>query len=224
MRTFTALHISKIMLQILSNYRKIFRDRSQIFPLAFYYLKKYGARAFIQRIFFTLKSGNIHSAYGGGLNLRSTGLEKLYFANPTVILVTNDLHSPSHDYRIGNFSRSYWENGVSNIVINSAEVMDIFYLPRSTQLVIFWRTSLDLSSIAWINEARSNGVQIAYDNDDLTFDPNVYNTANVNALSLIPNQTADYLVNIITPIPNPNKREGHICPPNPAMNELTLCM
>jgi glycosyltransferase involved in cell wall biosynthesis len=77
--------------------------------------------------------------------------------------------------------------------------MDIFYLPRNTQLVIFWRTSLDYSSMPWFSEARSNGVQIAYDNDDLTFDPNVYNVANVNALSLIPQETAEFLVNIITP-------------------------
>ena len=210
MRTSIVWPINKIMHKLFSNYIKIFKDRSQIIPLAMYYRKKYGFKAFVKRLLFTLTSGNIHSAYGGAPHFSHMGIENIYKINPAVILVSNDTHAPSHDYRIGNFSRSYWENGISNIIINPSEAMKIFYLPRNTKLVIFWRTSLDYSSMAWFEEARSSGVQIAYDNDDLTFDPSVYNFTNVNALSLIPVETSNYLVNTITPLQQKQVSESDV--------------
>ena len=169
------------------------KDRRYILPLALSYLRKYGYKAFIKRVYLTLSSGNIHSSYSTHQNLQIGDINEFYEMNPRVVLISNDLLSPSHAYRTGNFAEALWEMSVENYVLTVEQVSKIPVLPRNTVVVIFWRTAISLKQLPWFENAKSRGIILAYDNDDLTFDSTVYTTENVHALSIIPEGTATFL-------------------------------
>jgi len=157
-----------------------------------------------------VKSGNIHSGYSVSNQKLFDTEDTLYEINPTVILVSNDIKSPSHSYRIGNFSQAYWELGVTNTILTVPQISKIATLPRNTIVVIFWRTSITLSNLPWFENARYRGIRIFYDNDDLTFDKNVYNRVNVHGLQLIPKETAAYLTETICQLQNSQIQESDL--------------
>lgn len=142
-------------------------------------------------------------ARAGGLAYFDTKSQIVYsssiFQNilPNVLLVSNDIRSPSHDYRVLNISQSLWEIEVPNLVVTTDEILNLESIPKSVDLIYFWRTSLELGKCSWWKESRESGVKIAYDSDDLTFETSTYNFENVHALSLIPRNEAEFLVEVI---------------------------
>jgi glycosyltransferase involved in cell wall biosynthesis len=170
----------------------LFTQFTKYLPLARNYLRKYGIRAALKRAWFTLQSGSFHT----GINtFYSLGLsnEFLFRLNPEVILVSNDLVSPSHDYRIGNFANALWETEICATIVTVSEIENLIRLPRKTNLVIFWRTAIVLENLPWYEKAKEEGVCICYDTDDLTFHPEVYSIEKVWALQNIPSETAKFL-------------------------------
>jgi len=73
---------------------------------------------------------------------------------------------------------------IKNIVLDTSQISKLPVLPRETELVIFWRTSLNLFDLPWCENARMRAVGIIYDNDDLTFDSEVYTLENVHGLQI----------------------------------------
>jgi glycosyltransferase involved in cell wall biosynthesis len=175
------------------NVNNLLNNRKFILPLAFSYFKKYGLVAFCKRVYFTLRTGNLQSSYSSVQQNRLDTLELIFELNPKVLLVTNDNRSPSHAYRIGNFSQAYWEMSIKNSVLDVSQISRLPVLPRETEIVIFWRTSLNLLELPWYENAKMRGVRILYDNDDLTFDSAVYTLQNVHGLQIIPLETSRYL-------------------------------
>jgi len=171
---------------------KLVRQFFQVRKFVFQYLKRYGLKSTIRK---SLLVGR-----AGGLAYFDTKTQAVYseslFQNvlPEILLVSNDFHSPSHDYRVLNISQALWESGVSNLVITTNQCMSLEFLPKSVGMIYFWRTALDLEKATWWLEARANNVIIAYDSDDLTFETASYNFENVHALSLIPHNEAKYLI------------------------------
>jgi glycosyltransferase involved in cell wall biosynthesis len=186
------------------------KDRKYILPLALSYLRKYGFKAFLKRVFITLQSGNIHSSYSTHQNIQIDTLTEFYQINPRVVLVSNDLRSPSHAYRIGNFSEALWELSVENYVLTVDQISKIPVLPRDTSVVIFWRTAISLEQLPWFENAKSRGVFLAYDNDDLTFDSSVYTIENVHALTVIPEETAAFLTKKVCISQEKQVKESHL--------------
>lgn len=119
---------------------------------------------------------------------------------PNVLLVSNDFRSPSHDYRVLNISQALWEEAIPNLILTTEEIGKLETLPRSVNLVYFWRTSLEIQKFRWWSSAKEAGIKIAYDSDDLTFESATYNYKNVHALNLIPKSEADFLIHQITPM------------------------
>ena len=177
---------------------KLVHEFIQVRKLARQYFRRYGLKSTIDKAKLIARAG--------GLAYFDTRSQVIYsnsiFTNvlPRVLLVSNDLRSPSHDYRVLNISQAFWELGVSNLVITTDECMKIDSLPRNIELLYFWRTSLDITQAQWWKEAKESGVKIAYDSDDLTFEKTTYNFENVHALKLIPKNEANYLIEQITPL------------------------
>jgi glycosyltransferase involved in cell wall biosynthesis len=183
------------MLSKIGFFFKLIRQAFQVRTYAFKYIQRYGMKSTIAKA--------ILVARAGGLAYFDTKSQIVYsssiFQNilPNVLLVSNDLRSPSHDYRVLNISQSFWELGVPNLVVTSDDILSLESLPKSIDLIYFWRTSLDLEKCKWWNESRESGIKIAYDSDDLTFETSTYNFENVHALSLIPRNEAEFLVEVI---------------------------
>lgn len=174
---------------------KLIRQSFQVRSDAFKYIQRYGIKSTIAKA--------VLIARAGGLAYFDTKSQIVYSSSifqsilPNVLLVSNDLRSPSHDYRVLNISQSFWEIGVPNLVVTTDDILSLDALPKSIDLIYFWRTSLDLEKCKWWNESRESGIKIAYDSDDLTFETSTYNFENVHALSLIPRNEAEYLVNVV---------------------------
>ena len=183
------------MLNKIGFFFKLIGQVFQVRSYAFKYIQRYGIKSTISKA--------ILIARAGGLAYFDTKSQIVYsssiFQNilPNVLLVSNDLRSPSHDYRVLNISQSFWEIGVPNLVVTSDDILSLESLPKSIDLIYFWRTSLDLEKCKWWNESRESGIKIAYDSDDLTFETSTYNFKNVHALSLIPRNEAEFLVEVI---------------------------
>ena len=174
----------------------LMRDFFKVKNYAINYFRKYGLKNLIQKGFQIARSGGL--AY---FDSKSNVIySESIFENiqPRVLLVSNDFHSPSHEYRVSNISQALWESSISNLVINTEQCLNLKFLPKSIDLVYFWRTSLEISQIPWWLEARESGVKIAYDSDDLTFETATYNFDNVHALKLIPKEEAIFLIEEIT--------------------------
>jgi len=174
---------------------RLVRQFFQVRNFVLEYLHRHGLKSTIRKALLVGRAG--------GLAYFDTKSQAVYsesmFQNvlPKILLVSNDFHSPSHDYRVLNISQSLWENGVSNLVISTNQCMSLDFLPKSVGMIYFWRTSLDLEKAPWWLEAKANRVKIAYDSDDLTFETASYNFENVHALRLIPPSEAKYLIEVI---------------------------
>jgi glycosyltransferase involved in cell wall biosynthesis len=118
--------------------------------------------------------------------------QNLFELNPEVLVVTNDPHSPSHQYRVQNTVAALWMLGNTAAWINRATFKSLKALPRNVKIVILWRTSEKLDAYPSFN--RENTVIYIYDNDDLTFDNSAYNLDDVHGLTLIPRAAAMSLV------------------------------
>jgi glycosyltransferase involved in cell wall biosynthesis len=159
------------------------------------YIQQFGAKNFILKSIQIASSGGL--AYYEGTTSAFKSKNTYFKIQPEVILVSNDINSPSHEYRVANFSQALWEIGVPNYIFTVSDILSLEQLPRRTNLVYFWRTNLNLLNLNWYKQAILDGVTIAYDSDDLTFEKITYNRDNVNALNFIPNKEANYLIDEI---------------------------
>ena len=131
---------------------KLIRQFFQVRSYAIKYIQRYGIKSTIAKA--------ILIARAGGLAYFDTKSQIVYsssiFQNilPNVLLVSNDLRSPSHDYRVLNISQSFWEIGVPNLVVTTDDILSLESMPKSIDLIYFWRTSLDLEKCNWWNESR----------------------------------------------------------------------
>ena len=174
---------------------KLAKEFVEVRKFAYKYFKNYGLKSFMMKAIQISKAGGL--AYLDPVhNFIHTDAN---FTNilPEVILVSNDLRSPSHDYRVLNISQALWENGVANSILMTDQIEALSHLPKQVYLVYFWRTSLDLKTLLWYEKAVSDGVTIAYDSDDLTFETATYNMDNVHALRLIPKNEAEHLIKTV---------------------------
>ncbi len=156
------------------------------------YLHTYGIRNFISKAFQIARSGGL--AYYGTIVTKTRDSIDFSGIQPEVLLVTNDFNSPSHEYRIANLSQALWEIGVTNSILGLNEIRILESIPRQTNLIIFWRTNLNLLEFPWYLNAKKDGVTIAFDSDDLTFERATFNRKNVNSLNFIPTKEADFLI------------------------------
>jgi len=139
----------------------------------------------------------------GGLRYFDSSPESLTVADYSlinsaeVIFVSNDLSSVSNEYRVRNLSRTYWELGIPNVILDTHEFKAITSTPRRVKLISFWRTNIDLEKVKWFKQAKELGVNFAYDSDDLTFDERFYNEINVVGLRFIPKGEASHLIDTV---------------------------
>jgi glycosyltransferase involved in cell wall biosynthesis len=176
---------------------RILKDIFKVRKPALLYLRKYGVRATFYKAKFILSKGGLRYFDSSPSSKPFSSLELLNESQ--IIFVSNDLASVSNEYRIKNLSRAYWELSIPNIIIDIHELKLINVIPRKVQLFYFWRTNLDLESIAWYRDAKFAGVKFAYDSDDLTFDERFYNELNVSGLKYIPKEEAMHLVKTVCP-------------------------
>ena len=152
------------------------------------YMHEFGLRAAISRAkieFKKLKSKSFSQ-------IEIPEWQNLFELNPEVLVVTNDPHSPSHQYRVQNTVAAFWLLGKSAAWINRATFKSLSATPRNVKFVILWRTSEKLEAYPSYN--RENGITYIYDIDDLTFDSSAYNLDCVHGLKLIPESAAKSLV------------------------------
>lgn len=174
---------------------KLIKEFLNVRKFAWRYLQNYGIKSFIMKSVQISKAGGL--AYLDPIHNFIHADSSFTNILPEVLLVSNDLRSPSHDYRVLNFSQALWESGISNSILMTDQIETLTHLPRQVSLIYFWRTSLDLKNLAWYPEALLAGVTIAYDSDDLTFETAIYNMDNVHALRLIPKNEADHLIKTV---------------------------
>jgi glycosyltransferase involved in cell wall biosynthesis len=169
---------------MLSFLPKAFGLRSRFFP----YLRDFGLRAAISRSwieFRKLKNRTFSE-------IKNLEWQNLFELNPEVLVVTNDPHSPSHQYRVQNTVTALWMLGMNSAWINRATFKSLKVLPRNVRIVILWRTSEQLETYPSFNH--ENGIIYIYDIDDLTFESSAYNLGSVHGLQLIPSSAAKSLM------------------------------
>lgn len=182
--------------------RQIFKHKKK----AIAYFKSYGIRNFVVKSWQIAKSGGL--AYYEAHDTKTQFSLNYSRLLSEVILVSNDFSSPSHEYRVANLSQALWEIGVTNTILSVDEIRFMERLPRQTCLVYFWRTSVNLTSFGWYKSALLDGVTIAFDSDDLTFERSTYNRKNVHALNLIPNTEAEFLINDVASLQESQVRQS----------------
>jgi glycosyltransferase involved in cell wall biosynthesis len=171
------------------------KDAWKVKVPALKYLQNYGALATFRKATFILSKGGLSYFDSSPVARSYENSDLLNFSE--VIFISNDLASVSHEYRVKNLSRAYWEMGITNVILDTHQFRSLNSAPRKAKLIYFWRTNIDLENLEWFQEAKLKGVKFAYDSDDLTFDERYYNDLNVTGLRYIPKEEALHLIHIV---------------------------
>ena len=160
------------------------------------YLKLNGARATLAAIAREIL---------GQLRMQSSGLasmnaNSILIAYAHVLVVSADPASASHTYRVENLVAALNLSGIRASWIYQADFEKLTKVPKQVRVIVFWRTAIEISSHASLKDIQGKSkVTIAYDTDDLTFDPRHYNAKYVAGVRVLGRRHADDLVNALAP-------------------------
>jgi glycosyltransferase involved in cell wall biosynthesis len=155
-------------------------------------LKIYGVYGSLKKFIEYSKRQNNMGSFNR--NSRAFSEDEIIRYLPEFLIVTGNQFSPSHEYRVQNFLSVASELGIRSSWIDAGTATSLGHLPASIKAVIFWRTDFSPNSFYWLEEARSKGVVIGYDTDDLIFDREFYTKKNVSGLRRAENSVTDYLL------------------------------
>jgi glycosyltransferase involved in cell wall biosynthesis len=180
--------------------------------VAFRYLANHGLIKFLQALKVSVREVWLSSSNLPGLiPVRERDLQDL-LVQATVLVISGDVNSPSHSYRVENFVTAFRNTGERAVWIGIHEAKQLKFMPNSIKLVIFWRTNVTLSGMAWSQSTDSLKLPLlVYDTDDLTFDDAVYTVDNVHGLLEIGSLERDFLLNTLPKQQANQIREMDVC-------------
>ena len=114
----------------------------------------------------------------------------------SVALISGEPSTPGHTYRIAHYAKAFASAGASVREWTYSEaVLHASQIAEEAQLIFIWRARVGPEIDAVIEGARQNGAKIAFDIDDLMFDPSLAADDTIDGIrsqGLAPTQVAEH--------------------------------
>lgn len=104
-----------------------------------------------------------------GRNLLSASLPGP--ARPRIVFVSGEAHTPGHLYRVERYAQAASKSGADVLVTSIEDAHLSLDTIKAAQIVILWRAVWGESVAAVVTAARAGGAKLAFDVDDLIFEP-----------------------------------------------------